>query len=118
MNFPAKPAKESTSTMGKITFSELELSRCRPEHYPRCFSHLKSFDHFFLWGDTRQGDSYWRDKFRVDLDKLTDSEYHSSTIPSRTLSYEDRLYLSLLCFAKKHHLVTIHFSPGCSVYEF
>lgn len=96
----------------RIKLSKLERATVSdPDLYPGCLSYFTDYDHFFKWGNTRQGHCYWEDKvededwpwFRKAL------EIHNSSI-RKNLTHSDKLYLSLLAFSRKHNILVFEFS--------
>lgn len=95
----------------KIRLTEKEMrSVWRPELYPACISDPDSVNRCFEWSRTRQGHSYWEDKFE---DPLWADHVDSETLIEtyrKNVTHLDKVYMSLLVFSSKHRIAFFEFS--------
>ena len=95
----------------KIKLTEGEMSSVWREHlYPDCTHDPDSVNKCFNWARTRQGHTYWEDKFE---DPLWPDHVHSETLKKtylKNVTHSDKVYMSLLVFSSKHRIACFEFS--------
>lgn len=80
----------------KITLSSAETAYSGELYYKLCMSDRNYLRGFFCWSQTRQGHSYWSERY-LEIEDLKES---------------DKLHLTLVYFVNKHNILEFNLSPS------